>query len=62
MLIDAAVVKYFDEDGHSVSLLPLLSRGGRYADFMSIQTGSLTAKLSDNPQKISGLAGITLGA
>lgn len=26
------------------------------------QTGSLVSKLSDNPQKVNGLAGITLGA
>ena len=28
----------------------------------SYQTGSLTTKLSDNPQKVNGLAGATLGA
>ena len=28
---------------------------------IALQTGSLTAQLSDNPQKINGLAGITLG-
>ena len=27
-----------------------------------VQTGALTAQLSDNPQKVNGLAGITLGA
>ena len=27
-----------------------------------MQTGSLTANLSDNPQKVNGLAGVTLGA
>ncbi len=27
-----------------------------------MQTGALTAQLSDNPQKVNGLAGITLGA
>jgi ATP-binding cassette subfamily B (MDR/TAP) protein 1 len=26
-----------------------------------LQTGSLTSQLSDNPQKVNGLAGITLG-
>ena len=28
----------------------------------SVQTGALTSQLSDNPQKVNGLAGITLGA
>ena len=27
----------------------------------ALQTGSLTAQLSDDPQKVNGLAGITLG-
>ena len=29
--------------------------------FIALQTGSLTAQLSDNSQKVNGLAGITLG-
>jgi ATP-binding cassette, subfamily B (MDR/TAP), member 1 len=28
---------------------------------IALQTGSLTAQLSDYPQKVNGLAGITLG-
>ncbi|KAG9118341.1 GTPase-activating protein, partial [Ceratobasidium sp. 392] len=39
-------IGWFDEDKHSLSL----------------QTGALTSTLSDNPQKVSGLAGVTLGA
>ena len=30
------------------------------AEYFGVQTGVLTSKLSDNPQKVSGLAGITL--
>lgn len=30
------------------------------AEYFDVQTGVLTSKLSDNPQKVSGLAGITL--
>ena len=33
-----------------------------YFDKDENNTGALTAKLSDNPQKVNGLAGITLGA
>ena len=29
--------------------------------FIGIQTGSLTSRLSDHPQKVNGLAGITMG-
>jgi ATP-binding cassette subfamily B (MDR/TAP) protein 1 len=28
----------------------------------SLKTGALTANLSENPQKVNGLAGVTLGA
>jgi hypothetical protein len=53
------LVEFFDEEGNSVgdhhSLIPKRI-------LIALQTGSLVAQLSDNPQKVNGLAGITLGA
>jgi ABC transporter transmembrane region len=52
------LVSFFDEDTNSVSdhhsLIPIHI-------LIALQTGALTAQLSDNPQKVNGLAGITLG-
>jgi len=51
-------IKYFDREENSVSLY---LHPGRFM-LISLQTGSLTSGLSDGPQKISRLAGLTLGA
>lgn len=52
------LVSFFDEESNSVSDHPFLIP----IHFLTaLQTGSLTAQLSDNPQKVNGLAGITLG-
>ena len=52
------LVEFFDNESNSVSdhhsLIPIHI-------LIALQTGSLTAQLSDNPQKVNGLAGITLG-
>ena len=52
------LVEFFDKQKNRVSdhrsLIPKHS-------LIALQTGSLTAQLSDNPQKVNGLAGITLG-
>ena len=52
------LVEFFDKESNSVSdhrsLIPKHI-------LIALQTGSLTAQLSDNPQKVNGLAGITLG-
>lgn len=51
-------VEFFDKESNSVSdyhfLIPI-------DILIALQTGSLTSQLSDNPQKVNGLAGITLG-
>jgi hypothetical protein len=51
-------VEYFDKEEHSVR--PLYCLALRLAK-SCFKTGALTANLSDNPQKVNGLAGITLG-
>ena len=52
------LVEFFDTESNSVSdhhsLMPIHI-------LIALQTGSLTAQLSDNAQKVNGLAGITLG-
>ena len=52
------LVEFFDKESNSVSdhrsFIPKHI-------FIALQTGSLTAQLSDNSQKVNGLAGITLG-
>jgi len=44
------------------SFMAILSQDIEYFDKEENNTGSLTTGLSDNPQKVFGLAGITLGA
>ena len=52
------LVEFFDKESNSVSdHLSLIS----IHSLIASQTGSLTSQLSDNPQKVNGLAGITLG-
>lgn len=34
----------------------------RYVDLPFVKTGGLVTRLSENPQKLDGLAGVTLGA
>ncbi|KAG2001834.1 ATP-binding cassette transporter [Coprinopsis cinerea AmutBmut pab1-1] len=46
----------------SLSFKAILRQDIEYFDKDENSTGSLTAKLSDNPQKVNGLAGVTLGA
>ncbi|KAL0961414.1 hypothetical protein HGRIS_006363 [Hohenbuehelia grisea] len=46
----------------SLSFKAILRQDIEYFDQDEHSAGSLTANLSDNPQKINGLAGITLGA
>ena len=65
MLSDANVpllmyllVEFFDKEENSVR--PLYCLALRLAKSY-FKTGALTANLSDNPQKVNGLAGITLG-
>ena len=53
------LVEYFDKEEHSVS--PLYCLALRLAKKAIFKTGALTANLSENPQKVNGLAGITLG-
>ena len=55
-------VEFFDNNEHSVLML-----GIGYYNFSPdaddiLQTGALTSGLSEKPEKIGGLAGITLGA
>ncbi|KAF8133779.1 ste6-like protein [Boletus edulis] len=45
----------------SVSFKAILRQDIEYFDKDEHSTGSLTASLSDNPQKVNGLAGVTLG-
>jgi hypothetical protein len=52
------LVSFFDEESNSASDRPSLIP---IHVVIGLQTGSLTAQLSDNPQKVNGLAGITLG-
>ena len=52
------LVEFFDKESNSVSYRHLLIP---IHILIALQTGSLTAQLSDNPQKVNGLAGITLG-
>lgn len=58
-------ISWFDEERNSVSLEDLSSHRRTHADapssHSSSQTGALTSSLSENAQKISGLAGVTLG-
>ncbi|ESK90451.1 multidrug resistance protein 1 [Moniliophthora roreri MCA 2997] len=46
----------------SLSFKAILRQDIEYFDRDENSTGSLTSDLSDNPQKVNGLAGITLGA
>ncbi|KAG6840985.1 hypothetical protein C0991_002875 [Blastosporella zonata] len=46
----------------SLSFRAILRQDIEFFDKEENSTGSLTANLSDNPQKVNGLAGITLGA
>ncbi|KIJ64522.1 hypothetical protein HYDPIDRAFT_89952 [Hydnomerulius pinastri MD-312] len=46
----------------SLSFKAILRQDIEYFDRDENSTGALTANLSDNPQKINGLAGVTLGA
>lgn len=46
----------------SLSFKAILRQDIEYFDKDEHSTGSLTSDLSDNPQKVNGLAGITLGA
>jgi ATP-binding cassette subfamily B (MDR/TAP) protein 1 len=46
----------------SLSFKAILRQDIEFFDKESNSTGSLTSALSDNPQKVNGLAGITLGA
>ena len=52
------LVEFFDKESNNVS-----DHHSSIPKHISIalQSGSLTAQLSDNPQKVNGLAGITLG-
>ena len=52
------LVEFFDKEENSVR--PLYCLALRLAKSY-FKTGALTANLSDNPQKVNGLAGITLG-
>jgi ATP-binding cassette subfamily B (MDR/TAP) protein 1 len=52
------LVAFFDEESNSVSDHHSLIT---IHILIALQTGSLTAQLSDNAQKVNGLAGITLG-
>ena len=52
------LVEFFDKESNSVSDHQSLIS---VHIFITLQTGALTAQLSDNPQKVNGLAGITLG-
>jgi ATP-binding cassette subfamily B (MDR/TAP) protein 1 len=45
----------------SLSFKAMLRQDVAFFDEESNSTGSLTAQLSENPQKVNGLAGITLG-
>jgi len=58
MCTDISSVEFFDKEENSVRLTTVLPVYYLYP----FQTGSLTSKLSENPQKVNGLAGITLGA
>ncbi|KAF6757399.1 multidrug resistance protein 1 [Ephemerocybe angulata] len=46
----------------SLSFKAILRQDIEYFDRDENSTGALTSKLSDNPQKVNGLAGVTLGA
>ncbi|KAF6757403.1 multidrug resistance protein 1 [Ephemerocybe angulata] len=46
----------------SLSFRAILRQDIEYFDKDENSTGALTSKLSDNPQKVNGLAGVTLGA
>ncbi|KAJ2930895.1 hypothetical protein H1R20_g6196, partial [Candolleomyces eurysporus] len=46
----------------ALSFKAILRQDIEYFDREENSTGALTAKLSDNPQKVNGLAGVTLGA
>ena len=46
----------------SLSFRAILRQDIEYFDKDEHSTGQLTSDLSDNPQKIQGLAGVTLGA
>ncbi|TFK28078.1 multidrug resistance protein 1 [Coprinopsis marcescibilis] len=46
----------------TLSFKAILRQDIEYFDRDENNTGTLTAKLSDNPQKVNGLAGVTLGA
>ncbi|KAG6907876.1 hypothetical protein DXG01_007040 [Tephrocybe rancida] len=46
----------------SLSFRAILRQDIEFFDKEENSTGSLTANLSDNPQKVNGLAGVTLGA
>lgn len=46
----------------SLSFRAILRQDIQFFDNEENSTGSLTSRLSDNPQKVNGLAGITLGA
>ncbi|KAF8798991.1 multidrug resistance protein 1 [Phlegmacium glaucopus] len=46
----------------ALSFKAILRQDIEFFDKESNSTGSLTAQLSDNPEKVNGLAGITLGA
>ena len=46
----------------SLSFRAILRQDIEYFDKDEHSTGQLTSSLSDNPQKVNGLAGVTLGA
>lgn len=54
-------VRFFDEDSNSVSSYSFLFFATFSHFFILCQTGALVSKISDNPQKINGLLGTTLG-
>ncbi|KAG9315784.1 ste6-like protein [Chiua virens] len=58
----ASAAAYLTFKLRSLSFRAILRQDIEYFDKEGNSTGSLTSGLSDNPQKISGLAGVTLGA
>ena len=54
------LAEFFDQKSNSVSDRCSLKACMHYHQ-ISLQTGALTARLSDHPQKVNGLAGITMG-
>lgn len=58
-MVHVLLVEFFDKESNSVS--DLLLFWCVYTILIALQTGALTAQLSDDPQKVNGLAGVTLG-